>query len=149
MHPGDDVAASNTSGTGRLSVMIGAVATDGPLFETSTVKLTISPASIVAGPVLSITRSATRVTGLLTADWLLFGSVSGVSVVTDDALFSSAPSASVGSLVTSMVMRTVSPEASVPRSQVSSAAPLHVDPLSGVADTSVTPAGSTSETIVF
>jgi hypothetical protein len=109
---------------------------------------TFAPATTVAGPVLTIARSADAVTVVLTTEVLFPGTGSDV-VDETDAVFDRLP-ACAGAVTTTVIAGAVDPAVNAGRVHVTDTFPtlVHVHPVP-VADTNVTPAGSVSVTERF
>ena len=128
-----------------MSVTVTAVASDGPAFVTDSWYDSAPPATTVAGPVLTIARSATGVTVVLADAVLSVGS--GSAVVEDtDAVFVMVPPWSGASTVT-VIVGCCRAGGSVGSVHVTETLPtLLQDQPAPVALTNVTPAGSVSAT---
>ena len=139
------VALTNVTPAGRVSVMDSALASEGPLFTTTSEYATDAPATTVAGPVLVMARSAEGVTVVDAVEVLLPGTGSVVADVT--VAVSDSVAACPGAVTVTVIDGAEVPVASVGRVQVTETLPVfeQVHPVP-VADTKVTPAGSVSVT---
>jgi hypothetical protein len=142
------VAETNVTPAGRVSATDTFAASDGPLSVTTSEYDTFAPATTVAGPVLTIARSADAVTVVLTTEVLFPGTGSDV-VDETDAVFDRLP-ACAGAVTTTVIAGAVDPAVNAGRVHVTDTFPtlVHVHPVP-VADTNVTPAGSVSVTERF
>ncbi len=115
--PWSGVAETSVRPAGSVSVTLTFVATDGPLFLTTTVQVIVPPATAVAGPCLVTSRSLDGPTSVVAVAVLSVGSPSPWSPVTV-AVFTRVLSASAIGAVPWIVSVTDASTASAPTGQV-------------------------------
>jgi hypothetical protein len=136
---------TNDTPLGNVSTTVTVSAVEGPSLRTTTVQLAVPPAVIVAGPLLSSTRSARRTT-MATPVALLFDGVSSAVVAVAVAVLYHAPAASVAARFTSTVICTVAPTGIDPSEHVTVVVTEQL-PWVGVAAVAINPLGSGSVTV--
>ena len=140
-----DDAPANVVAAGSVSVTVPPLETEGPLFVTVTVYVMSVPAVAVAGPVLLIDRSATRLTVVVAVALLFAPLLSSLALVAVTVAVLVIWPCVAGLMCAPMLNVRLAPDANAPKEHVTTfgAVWLHPDD----APANVVPAGSVSVTV--